>query len=110
MQDTPTAGAARKFAAALRTFLTAPLRKILSYSLEHPELLQFATRTVSHFPTLFNWLLKFAQRHGIVMDEEYADPGLEELQAVADLSPEARNLFESLQRAFNDGAGTAKGP
>jgi hypothetical protein len=64
---------------------------------------------VSHFPTLFNWLLKFAQRHGIVMDEEYADPGLEELQAVADLSPEARNLFESLQRAFNDGAGPAKG-
>jgi len=84
----------------MRHLLFWPLRKLLAYSLENPALLQFGTRVVSRYPLLFNWLVRFAQAHGIVMAAEEPDPNLDEIQSVAELSPETRILFESLKVAF----------
>jgi hypothetical protein len=93
------------FFAQIRMLVFWPLRKLLAYSLENPALLQHGTRFVSRFPLLFNWLVGFAQTHGIVMSAEEPDPDLEEIQSVAELSPEAHILFESLRAAFRDHSG-----
>ena len=79
-----------------------PLRKLLAYSLENPALLQHGTRFVSRFPLLFDWLVGFAQAHGIVMAAEEPDPDLDEIQAVSELSSEAHIVFESLKGAFRN--------
>ena len=86
----------------IRMLVVWPLRKLLAYSLENPALLQHGTRFVSRFPLLFNWLIGFAQAHGIVMAAEEPDPDLNEVQSVSELSPEARILFESLRAALRD--------
>jgi hypothetical protein len=82
-----------------------PLRRVLSRSLEKPSLLQFGTRALSHFPRLFNWMLKFAQSHGIVMAAEEPETVIDEVQSVSELSPEARALFEALELAFRNSPG-----
>jgi hypothetical protein len=90
------------FFVQIRQIVFWPLRKLLSYSLENPALLQHGTRFVSRFPLLFNWLVGFAQAHGIVMAAEEPDPDLDEIQSVSELSSEARILYESLRVAFRD--------
>lgn len=102
MQEQPPEENSPDTIARLRGFLTYPLRRLLSYSLENPALLQSGTRLVSHFPKLFNWLLKFAQSHGIVMAAEEPEQIVAEVQSVAELSPQGRLLFDELQRAFSN--------
>jgi hypothetical protein len=88
--------------AKLAAVITWPLRKILAYSLEFPTLLEFGTRVVSHFPWLFNRLVAFAQAHGIVMSAEESGPEADEIQSVAELSPEAHAIFKSLKYAYSN--------
>jgi hypothetical protein len=90
------------FFAQMRTLVFWPLRKLLAYSLENPALLQHATLFVSRFPPLFNWLVGYAQAHGIVMAADEPDADIEEIQSVEELSPEARIVFESLKATFLD--------
>jgi hypothetical protein len=82
-----------------------PLRRVLAYSLDNPALLEHGTRLVSRFPRLFNWLVSFAQAHGIVMAAEDPDPDLDEVESVSELSPEALVIYESLQSAFRNRSG-----
>ena len=105
MSERPSQENNAGFLARISQLVFWPLRKLLAYSLENPALLQHGTRFVSRFPLLFNWLVGFAQAHGIVMAAEEPDPDLEEIQSVAELSPEARILFESLRAAFRDRSG-----
>ncbi len=81
-----------------------PLRKLLAYSLENPGLLQLGTRFVSHFPVLFNWLIRFAQAHGIVMAADESNLDIDEIQSVSELTPGAQLIFESLTAAFKKGS------
>ena len=82
--------------------LNWPLRKFLSYSLENPLLLERATLFVHRFPILFNWLLKFAQTHEIVMDAEEPCPAFEEVHSVSELTSDARHIYDALRTAFAD--------
>ena len=82
-----------------------PLRRVLAYSLDNPALLEHGTRLVSRFPRLFNWLVGFAQAHGIVMAAEDPDPDLDEVESVSELSPEALVIYESLQSALRNRPG-----
>ena len=82
-----------------------PLRRVLAYSLDNPALLEHGTRLVSRFPRLFNWLVGFAQAHGIVMAAEDPDPDLDEVESVSELSPEALIIYESLQSALRNRPG-----
>jgi len=100
--EQPLQERANGFLAQIRQLVFWPLRKLLAYSLENPALLQHGTRFVSRFPLLFNWLVGFAQAHGIVMAAEEPDLDLDEIQSVSDLSSEARILYESLRAAFRD--------
>jgi hypothetical protein len=79
-----------------------PLKKLLAYSLEYPVLLERGTQLLSRFPPLFNWIVRFAQAHGIVMAAEDPYPELDEINSVAELSPEALEIYESLKIAFQD--------
>ncbi len=82
-----------------------PLRKTLSFSLEHPALLEAGTRAMSRFPPLFNWLLGFAQSHGIVMAEEEPAPVPGQIQSVSELNHDAGQIFEALKAAFSQRSG-----
>ena len=92
-------------ASGLRKALSWPLRKLLAYSLEYPALLRNGTRLISYYPPLFNWLLNFAQARGIVMVAEEAEADPDEIQAVADLSPEGKAVFDAMKAAFRDRPG-----
>ena len=105
MPEQPLQERANGFLAQISQLVFWPLRKLLAYSLENPALLQHGTRFVSRFPLLFNWLVGFAQAHGIVMAAEEPDLDLDEIQSVSDLSSEARVLYESLRAAFRDRSG-----
>ena len=85
----------------LKTVLSWPLRKLLAYSLEYPALLRNGTRLISYYPPLFNWLLNFAQARGIVMVAEEAEADPDEIQAVSDLSPEGKAVFDALKAGFS---------
>lgn len=91
--------------ARLQLVVLWPMRKVLAYSLENPALLERGTRLVSHFPALFNWLVGFAQAHGIVMAAEEPEPDLDEIASVSELSPEASRIYQSLQAAFQNRSG-----
>lgn len=105
MSEEPAAGKAHSAIKKLQMLVSYPLRRVLSQSLENPSLLQFGTRVLSHFPILFNWMLKFAQSQGIVMAAEEPDSVIDEVQSVSELSPEGRALFEALQLAFRNSPG-----
>ena len=90
----------------LQTVLSWPLRKLLAYSLEYPALLRNGTRLISNYPPLFNWLLNFAQARGIVMVAEETEADPDEIQAVSDLSPEGKVLFDALKAALRKHPGT----
>jgi len=87
-------------AAKILQLIFWPLKKLLAYTLESPALLQHGTHLLSQFPPLFNWLVGFAQAHGIIMAAEIPDPNIDQIQSTSELSPEARILFESLKTAF----------
>ncbi len=85
---------------SLKAFFSWPLRRILAYSLEHPQLLASGTRFLARYPLLFNWLLGFAQRNGLVSNSEEVESAPAQLQSIAELNPDARKIYEELKAAF----------
>jgi hypothetical protein len=102
VQETKESEKSDGFMLRLRNLILWPLKRLLAYSLEHPLLLQRGTRLLSHFPPLFNWMVGFAQAHGIVMAAEDTYPDPKEIHSVSELSPEGQILFESLKSAFQN--------
>jgi hypothetical protein len=101
VQGQKNSGNNRSANEAIAHALGWPLRKALSFSLEHPSLLEAGTRAVSRFPPLFNWLLGFAQSHGIVMAEEEPAPVHEQIQSLSELGPGAQQIYKALKAEFN---------
>jgi hypothetical protein len=92
----------------LVSFFGWPLRRLLSYSLEHPHLLASGTRFLARHPLLFNWLLGFAQRNGIISNAEETDRAPAEIQSISELNPDARRIFDDLKAAFQRHSGSGR--
>ena len=92
----------------LTSFFSWPLRRLLSYSLEHPDLLAFGTRLVARHPLLFNWLLGFAQRNGIVSNSEEIERVPAQIQSVSELNPDARAIYDDLKAVFQHRSGSGR--
>lgn len=89
----------------LTSFFGWPLRRLLRYSLERPLLLASGTRFLARYPVLFNWLLGFAQRNGIVSNSEEIESAPAQIQSVSELNPDARKIYDDLKAAFQNRCG-----
>ena len=92
----------------LTSFFGWPLRRLLRYSLERPLLLASGTRFLARYPVLFNWLLGFAQRNGIVSNSEEIESAPAQIQSVSELNPDARKIYDDLKAALQNRSGAGR--
>jgi hypothetical protein len=82
----------------LTRILGWPLQQLMKFALDHPWMLQAATRVVSKVPFIYNILLRFAQRNKIVLapEEPGADPF--EINDPNELTARGKAIYTELQR------------